>query len=235
MAYCGMDTGRVDDIPFGVRAIQQGVEVDGIWISHSVSGNGSQAASSATLPGDEGDHVAGKGKTPERRLREGSTCKSNSSGTIDEPPHPAPHHVPATIRDRYLAQSDLDPSELQETVATPLTWHLDSYIPSGTSLRLLSGPQHRIPATAETQTSEPGESVVYGAARIYANRDFRRLNMGFEVLPAGALGARRELGDGSDVSAGSRHAQRYKDPKHTEPRRGRLRKMAPVPHLRPEG
>jgi hypothetical protein len=28
---------RVGDIPFGVRAIQSGIEVDGIWISRSTS------------------------------------------------------------------------------------------------------------------------------------------------------------------------------------------------------
>ncbi|KAK4178828.1 hypothetical protein QBC36DRAFT_323822 [Triangularia setosa] len=37
MRRSGLDTKRTNDIPFGVRAIQGGVEVDGIWISRPAS------------------------------------------------------------------------------------------------------------------------------------------------------------------------------------------------------
>ncbi|KAK0387558.1 hypothetical protein NLU13_3804 [Sarocladium strictum] len=53
MRHCGIDIWRADDIPFGVRALQTGVEVDGIWISHPYQSESSQAPSSATLMGGD--------------------------------------------------------------------------------------------------------------------------------------------------------------------------------------
>ena len=54
MRKTGISTRRRDEIPFGVRAIQRGIEVDGIWISRpaspSLEGRG-KVASSLTLVG----------------------------------------------------------------------------------------------------------------------------------------------------------------------------------------
>ena len=233
MEYCGMDVWRVDDIPFGVRAIQQGVEVDGIWISHPDSGDGSQVASLATLIDDQGgNYPRSKGKTREEALKENSTSESTGSGTMDELAHLASHHISATTtRPRCLARSYFDSSELQETAGTPLPWHLDSYVPSGAPDQLRPERHHRIPATTtEAQTRERGESVVYGAARIRANQDFRRPNGGFEILPAGALGPRQELQDRSDGSEGPGNSQKYETTEQEQPRR--LRKKPPVAQLR---
>lgn len=66
----GLPAGRRVDIPFGVRAIQSGVEVEGIWISRPVTPlevRSSSKASSTTLEivgeprsGDKGKGVLGK-------------------------------------------------------------------------------------------------------------------------------------------------------------------------------
>ncbi|KAK1757631.1 hypothetical protein QBC47DRAFT_162187 [Echria macrotheca] len=48
MRKTGLPLNRASDIPFGVRAIQSGVEVSGIWISRPVSPNGSNTAKVAT-------------------------------------------------------------------------------------------------------------------------------------------------------------------------------------------
>ncbi|KAK0612965.1 hypothetical protein B0T17DRAFT_499066 [Bombardia bombarda] len=51
MGRTGIPAKRVNDIPFGVRAIQKGVEVDGIWVSRPASPNDAttdKAAVSAT-------------------------------------------------------------------------------------------------------------------------------------------------------------------------------------------
>jgi len=39
MRRTGLPLKRTNEIPFGVRALQRGVEVDGIWISRPVSPN----------------------------------------------------------------------------------------------------------------------------------------------------------------------------------------------------
>ncbi|CAG9971348.1 unnamed protein product [Clonostachys byssicola] len=57
--HCGIDYLRADDIPFGVRAIQRGIEVEGIWISQANTPDLSQVASSATLIGDPTDQTEG--------------------------------------------------------------------------------------------------------------------------------------------------------------------------------
>lgn len=36
MRYCGMNAGGLQEIPFGVRALQRGIQVEGIWTSQSL-------------------------------------------------------------------------------------------------------------------------------------------------------------------------------------------------------
>jgi hypothetical protein len=53
----GLPMKRANTVPFGVRAIQSGIEVDGIWISRPASLNelGEKLASSTTLAGRDSD------------------------------------------------------------------------------------------------------------------------------------------------------------------------------------
>ena len=49
MRHCGISSWGPNEIPFGVRAIQRGIEVEGIWISPSTNPDTSQDISSTTL------------------------------------------------------------------------------------------------------------------------------------------------------------------------------------------
>ncbi|KAK4042077.1 hypothetical protein C8A01DRAFT_33840 [Parachaetomium inaequale] len=64
MRKTGLPIKRANPVPFGVRAIQSGVEVDGIWISRPASLNelGEKLASSTTLAGwdSESSHKRGR-------------------------------------------------------------------------------------------------------------------------------------------------------------------------------
>jgi hypothetical protein len=63
MRKTGLPIRRANPVPFGVRAIQSGVEVDGIWISRPASLNelGEKLASSTTLTGRDSDsHKKGR-------------------------------------------------------------------------------------------------------------------------------------------------------------------------------
>ncbi|CAF3628774.1 unnamed protein product [Fusarium graminearum] len=62
MSYCGIQNMRTPDIPFGIRAIQSGIEVEGIWISRPESPESCQATPSATLVGRRIRISKGKGK-----------------------------------------------------------------------------------------------------------------------------------------------------------------------------
>lgn len=52
MRHCGISSWGPNEIPFGVRAIQRGIEVEGIWISPPTNPDISQDISSSTLVAD---------------------------------------------------------------------------------------------------------------------------------------------------------------------------------------
>ncbi|EHK16782.1 uncharacterized protein TRIVIDRAFT_41337, partial [Trichoderma virens Gv29-8] len=51
MRYCGINARGINDIPFGVRAIQKGIQVEGIWISRPNTPDASHVTASPTLVG----------------------------------------------------------------------------------------------------------------------------------------------------------------------------------------
>ncbi|KAH6854438.1 hypothetical protein B0I37DRAFT_30570 [Chaetomium sp. MPI-CAGE-AT-0009] len=70
MRKTGLPMKRANPVPFGVRAIQSGVEVDGIWISRPASLNelGEKLASSTTLAGRDSDSQSkGRGYLEDER------------------------------------------------------------------------------------------------------------------------------------------------------------------------
>jgi hypothetical protein len=89
----GLPVGRRADIPFGVRAIQSGVQVEGIWISRPatpIEGRSSSKASSTTLEIDGELRSEEKGKAVL-----GSVIRPTTTVTEVEPtPKPSPRHSP---------------------------------------------------------------------------------------------------------------------------------------------
>lgn len=187
---------------------------------------------------------------PERVLeaRERSASEPPTPRAFGAPiPDPTvwPQQMPATTRLRCGDQPHFDSSELQETIDMPLSSHLDSYVPSGTRTQLHRERRHRAPTTTieplppvpdlpplPSQAFPFKDSMVYGTARIHANRNTRRPNRGFEILPAGALGPRQELGETPDDSEGSQVGSSQPGPNPTSSCRARLRKKPPTPQLR---
>jgi len=100
MQSTGLPLPRKLDIPFGVRAIQSGIEVDGIWISRPNTPADSDTASKA--PSRE---VDSKGK--ERAVRPSQTTRQstqNAARRLDAPRR-APHVVSSS------AEYDLEDAE----------------------------------------------------------------------------------------------------------------------------
>ncbi|KAJ3555397.1 hypothetical protein NPX13_g10363 [Xylaria arbuscula] len=113
MRKSGLPVGRRADIPFGVRAIQSGIEVEGIWISRPATPmeiRASSKASSTTLnidneevkPIDKGKGVLGRPSAtvteveptprPSPRISPtGSHFDSSIRQDISRAPSPAPH------------------------------------------------------------------------------------------------------------------------------------------------
>ena len=98
MRYCGINARGITDIPFGVRAIQSGIQVEGIWISRPNTPDASHVTGSPTLIGDPTDPRAkamGKGKGKARYIPVEAAESSSSRGNT---PASSPSTPPQTIR-----------------------------------------------------------------------------------------------------------------------------------------
>jgi hypothetical protein len=125
MQRCGVDSIIINDIPFGVRALQRGIEVEGIWISNANTPQLSQVASSATLVGDKPTSFDSR-TTPQVGVRTSNQeqLELPASTTAEEPkielqPTKGPG-FPAATRYHPIARPHPGARRLQSTTdATP--------------------------------------------------------------------------------------------------------------------
>ncbi|KAK8049138.1 hypothetical protein PG994_010868 [Apiospora phragmitis] len=284
MRKSGLPVGKKADIPFGVRAIQSGIQVDGIWISRPGTPNSGMLAASMTLGGDSDDEPKGKEKampskmaTPspgqsQRPSPTVSTFEQSHSPTLspqsiyrpkhgasrppnrpsnhssadlqrnidalrnlegaNSPSRPAPQsYVPTTSfspartsgapaqGERTSSSSDegltLGNTRHNNRMASPLTQtpQASSYTQGGESrtsyftARQTSpddAQQRRPTAAATPETEHPGTPTRSYSSDVHANRSTRRVNAGFEVLPAGTFGAPPTNDDQTDLESGNR-------------------------------
>ncbi|KAI1814738.1 hypothetical protein GGS20DRAFT_547166 [Poronia punctata] len=133
----GIPAGRRADIPFGVRAIQSGIEVEGIWISRPVTPQEVRSASKASsrttnLDGEPRPENKGKGVM-------GSTPRPSATVTEVEPtPRPSPSPRPSPT------SSVFDQSSLLEIGGMPSLGPQYAYLQPHTSQR----PVHDNPNSA---------------------------------------------------------------------------------------
>ncbi|UKZ51842.1 hypothetical protein TrVGV298_005606 [Trichoderma virens] len=89
MRYCGINARGINDIPFGVRAIQKGIQVEGIWISRPNTPDASHVTASPTLVGSSTDprgRSKGKGKGKARYIPVDATETSIPSSSRETTP-----------------------------------------------------------------------------------------------------------------------------------------------------
>lgn len=220
MRHCGIDSTNPNDIPFGVRALESGVEVEGIWISRTNTPDGSRLGASSTVTLTEEPHGSrwkGKERAVESRLRDDSTTYSVEDAQMAK--RVTMTRFPAAVE--AARSSDWSAADVRDSTETEMLSTYSTRRPS-TSRETQGGGEpssspsshersfpllppvnlHQQHLTVPTAMSyshrhslevEPREAVLYGTAEVYANRKTRRSNMGFEVLPAGVLGPRQEL------------------------------------------
>lgn len=207
MQQYGIDIPAVNDIPFGSRAIQSGIEVDEIWISRpntpapshhapctvkidDSSMNGTTMACKEPSPiGNVSDSSYGKGKvlTPPG----GGSSKTPKRSTLSE------QHFSdsTTVKTTTLSKGDdnnLLPALRSEGLNHPVNMIDDggALRPRGSNTQTGSDTGNEAAASALDFETEP---VPYGTAEVFANTRTRRTVSGFEILPAGFLGQRFEL------------------------------------------
>lgn len=165
----GLPPGRRVDIPFGVRAIQSGIEVEGIWISRPVTPmepRSSSKASSATLDIDGEFRPGDKGKAVLVSVARPSATVTEVEPTPKPSPRPEPmgNYFDQTIRQDaggapppgsqttclqpYSLQRPIDdnPHGTQYSYATiqpesmATQFHGETYIPTSSSSTVTSSP-----------------------------------------------------------------------------------------------
>ena len=90
MHHCGINTWQTDEIPFGVRALQPGHEVEGIWVSRARFPQLSQVTSSATLLTDPSRGCKWKDDPSQSLRAKSDTQFTSESTTIDQALHVEP-------------------------------------------------------------------------------------------------------------------------------------------------
>ncbi|KAK0737642.1 hypothetical protein B0T21DRAFT_347996 [Apiosordaria backusii] len=255
MRRSGLSMKRTNDIPFGVRAIQGGVEVDGIWISRPaseddpaatklVSSSSTDSSQSyapppvsqpslesqrpllQTLSGLNEDTLRSlEGHGSSRRPRETYVPTSSrqgprqpsqqssasslgesadfstrsGSGKSNASLDTSRFYAPKPLREgKHIyhqvnygrSEQDLPPDPFQTPARTP----------SGFSVQLPSGTHSPLPPMHGIPVPEP----TFGPGDLHFNRSSRRVNGGFEILPAGTFGVPRELDNPGDPSQARR-------------------------------
>ncbi|KAG5931073.1 hypothetical protein E4U53_001959 [Claviceps sorghi] len=206
MDYCGIRHLNHNSIPFGARAIEQGQQVEGIWNSCRELSETSPATSTATMANDHDSRPSQHDQVVYQRLhgiQEESARRASSSSSADT-------HSSTPSSTYHDCRSMSHPEDDADDVTIPPSQTDDNsrpYQPSKTDQVSLRQPSmtltSSLPAPVASSISEPlldstraprtPKGRAYGSAQVYANRERRNMNSGFEILPAGTLGARPEF------------------------------------------
>lgn len=184
MRRAGLPLKRTNDIPFGVRALQRGVEVDGIWISRPVSPNGTattKVAPSVTVINLDGDKVVEDSSSDSKPVPISTTATESSPKNS-----PRLGHVYSTADDSRPAQARSEPESripradggLNEDTLRKLEgspFHrpaYDTYAPTAAP-----HPRHQSSLSSSGESSPP-QSVRSASGRSHASSRSSRLYMG---------------------------------------------------------
>ncbi|KAG6014860.1 hypothetical protein E4U54_004758 [Claviceps lovelessii] len=207
MDYCGIRHLNHNSIPFGARAIEQGQKVEGIWNSCRDVSDISQATSLATLANNHNDRPLqheGVVYSALHGIHEETARPTSSSSSAVTHSSSAPSSTYHDCRSMSHSEDDVNdmatmPVQADEQSTTCQPSKTDIISPRDPNMILTSSAPaavasgHSEPFLNPTSAPRTPKGRAYGSAQVYANTERRNLNSGFEILPAGTLGARPEL------------------------------------------
>lgn len=199
MQQYGIDIPAVNEIPFGPRAIQSGIEVDEIWISRPNTPAPSQQASCATIVDDisaDGTAPALTGPSSIRNASQGSCGRGKACAQPGTGPSKTLKR--STLSEQHLSESTtLNGEGASKSPPVSISEGFNRSINMTKARRRWASVQAASNAgsiAAEEAAPDPkSEPVPLGTAEVFANTRTRRTISGFEILPAGSLGERVEL------------------------------------------
>ncbi|TGJ88164.1 hypothetical protein E0Z10_g532 [Xylaria hypoxylon] len=194
----GLPARRRAEIPFGVRAIQSGIEVEGIWISRPVTpmeARSSSKASSTTLdiyselrPEDKGKAVLGSVVTPSATVTEveptprqsprpsptSSYFDRNIRQDIGKAPSPGPQ---IAYSQPYFSQrpTNDNPNVTRHLRATPqpegmaARYHIETYVPTSSSSSVSSTLSPRVRPAVDGVSISSEEGLAFSSPRYLAD------------------------------------------------------------------
>jgi hypothetical protein len=164
MRRTGLPLKRTNEIPFGVRALQRGVEVDGIWVSRPVSPNGTtttRVAPSVTVIDLDPDKVVEYSPDPRpvptsaiaaEHTQKGNMRLEDTNSTDGSRP-PLSHFAPQPRRPGHQLDTVLNEDTLRQLEGQPfLRPTYDVYAPN-------SAPKHPRNLSHTGSISSSGESM----------------------------------------------------------------------------
>ncbi|KAH7162989.1 hypothetical protein B0J13DRAFT_537498 [Dactylonectria estremocensis] len=173
MSHCGIDVIRLPEVPFGVRAIQNGIDVEGIWVSRPFTLDLSPTAT-PTLVAYRIDTTKGEENMPDpgttelstmylasespqnscssRPSRADSSSKATTTWTLELPSSPGGYNP-------YALESRQTPPRLQARLHTPKGPRYDRHRSDGSAISSFRNP-FITPAQTPTLCSLNRVSVV---------------------------------------------------------------------------
>lgn len=194
LSHCGVDAWRPPDIPFGVRAIQNGVEVEGIWISRPNTPEKSQPASSPTL------------STTTALAGDRSHTSKGKERMVDSPPASQVDVLGSAVPDSYSGTQSFEQNSSNSGLQNSASLHDvvsregfrdkktssdNSHMsslrnPFGTPSHTTASYVSKEPSTASSDADPSlSESAFYRNAEIIINRNTRRGHRQCAVIPSG--------------------------------------------------
>lgn len=228
LSHCGVDARRPPEIPFGIRAIQNGIEVEGIWISRPNTPDISMVASSPTLVGTTtlfaNETRTSKGK--EKMTNADSTENTQIDFTIEDSHMLCLDTLLSANVPQVVLESELDPGSNSYTQNPPVSSqpqtnpspspsiseiNKDDQQKSDSSKPQSSNDPFTTPSDTPTLDSirlsscqssetEPSitESTLQRSAEVIVKRNARGANRLCAVVPAGS--GRRDLDKNSGIT-----------------------------------
>lgn len=245
---CGVDSLLINDIPFGVRAIQRGIEVDGIWISSPNTPDLSHIASSTTLIGEPTASLQCR-ETPSTKprrntSREHSTSVGSNTEEANKAHQPSTTHaglMPPAPAFGYAKQPHARMINLPSNVDAIPHSSLSSYMPNGTKnqqapkesrLPVLTGvSSHKPESHPVASTNLNKENLTRGGviARKRAHRHDEQCHQTYEAKPdSDIMGVVRQPTEAADEKEGDDERQHAQSDCSHRPRRKRVSRRPPI-------
>ncbi|KAL7791027.1 hypothetical protein V8C37DRAFT_403193 [Trichoderma ceciliae] len=194
MRYCGINARGITDIPFGVRAIQSGIQVEGIWISRPNTPNSSRDTPSPTLIGDATDPKGkGKGKARYVPAEVAETAISSlsprarpASGS-STPPRADDADLNDADRSRRRQPMDVyDPKESLEAQRKSIARNMASRSSSANRTSMASSSLGEIVIPHSRNSYASSKPMLPGSTEYYSDISRSGTNEIYETLPSAA-------------------------------------------------